>query len=351
MSNPWELILHHSYTGTPGVIFDGSPRRGSHGIAVNLSDAAFSVDGAEAGSGAVSFEGGGHVAVRATESWSPLGGIRTEVRMKRNQLLGSFDTIYDGGSFSLAIRGELINAFYSAAGSHHLSLRSPGGFEAPAGDWMTITTVYDGISTAQLYVDGQLVTDVRTELWPLLTPQDIVIGTDFGGTLGLNGRIDDLKIWRLKPYKGNDDFTRRPMDPEVSDCWKAWCREFEAAWERMWQQNSECTEVLIDKLNQLEHRALADALVRVPDGDAVWREAAAQYQELWAAGRIAEINPILGRLLQWLKDSGLDPDQNTELQDLLNSSCWNILIGETPPLECDHDFIQMLDPEGVTDGP
>ena len=26
MAELWELILHHSYTGTPGVVFDRSPR-------------------------------------------------------------------------------------------------------------------------------------------------------------------------------------------------------------------------------------------------------------------------------------------------------------------------------------
>jgi hypothetical protein len=350
MTNPWELILHHSYTGTPGVIFDQSPRRGSHGTAVNLADSAFSVDGAEPGSGSVSFENGGWVSVRASESWTPLGAVRTEVRLKRNQLLGSFDTVYDGGSFSLAIRGELINAFFRGVGSHNFILRSPGGFEAPAGEWTTITTIYDGISTAQLYVNGDLVTDARGELWPLLPPAGVVIGADGSGAFGLNGRIDDIKIWRLKPYRADDNFTRRPMEPAVSDCWKAWGREFEAAWERMWQQNSECTEVLVAGLNQLRHRALTDALVRIPGGDARWREAAAEYQRLWAAGRLAEINPILQGLLQWLRDAGLDPDQNTELQELINSPCWNVLLGETPPLMCDPEFTSMLAPEGATDG-
>jgi hypothetical protein len=38
MAELWELILHHSYTGTPGVVFDQSPRRGSHGVAVGGVD-------------------------------------------------------------------------------------------------------------------------------------------------------------------------------------------------------------------------------------------------------------------------------------------------------------------------
>jgi hypothetical protein len=349
-TNPWELILHHSYTGTPGVIFDQSPRRGSHGTAVNLPDSAFSVDGAEPGSGAVSFEGGGSILVRASESWRPLGAIRTEVRLRRNQVRFSFDTIYDAGSFNLVIRGENIFAFFSGTESHHFSLRSPGDFVAPAGEWITITIIYDGISTAQLYVNGDLVSDARAELWPLIPPQGVMIGADASGNFGLNGKIDDLKIWRLKPYRADDDFTRRPMAPAVSDCWKTWGREFEAAWERMWQANSECTEVLVERLNHLRHEGLADALVRVPDGDTRWREAAAEYRRLWDAGRPDEINPILQGLLQWMRDAGLDPAQNADLQELINSPYWNLLMGETPPLTCDPAFTRMLAPEGATDG-
>ena len=39
MAEAWELILHHTYAGTPGVIFDHSPTHRSHGQPVNLADA------------------------------------------------------------------------------------------------------------------------------------------------------------------------------------------------------------------------------------------------------------------------------------------------------------------------
>ncbi len=37
---PWELILHHTYSGTPGAIFDHSPGRGAHGVGVGLDPTA-----------------------------------------------------------------------------------------------------------------------------------------------------------------------------------------------------------------------------------------------------------------------------------------------------------------------
>ena len=67
MADPWELILHHTYTGTPGVVCDQSPGRGSHGVAVNLADSDFLVNGISAGSGAVTFHPGSSVRVSGSK--------------------------------------------------------------------------------------------------------------------------------------------------------------------------------------------------------------------------------------------------------------------------------------------
>ena len=56
MADPWELVLHHTYAGTPGVILDHSPSRRSHGQPVNLTEADFLTDGVRPGSGAVRFD-------------------------------------------------------------------------------------------------------------------------------------------------------------------------------------------------------------------------------------------------------------------------------------------------------
>ena len=74
MAEAWELVLHHTYAGTPGVIFDHSPSRRSHGQPVNLIDADFLTDGATTGSGAINFHSGtSMIRVPSSASWRPLG--------------------------------------------------------------------------------------------------------------------------------------------------------------------------------------------------------------------------------------------------------------------------------------
>ena len=49
MADPWELILHHTYRGAPGLVYDSSPRQGSHGVAVGAVK--FHTDGASPDTG------------------------------------------------------------------------------------------------------------------------------------------------------------------------------------------------------------------------------------------------------------------------------------------------------------
>src|SRR4051794_15107716 len=103
MLEPWELILHHTYSGVPGVIFDQSPNRSSHGVAVNLGPGAFHADGATSGSGAVTFGHDGYIQVpTSTDVWAPLGGIRVEITCRCETVDGG-GTLIDGGSFAFAV--------------------------------------------------------------------------------------------------------------------------------------------------------------------------------------------------------------------------------------------------------
>ena len=89
MAATWELILNHTYAGTPGVVFDLSPGRGAHGTAINLPDSDFLTDGASRGSGAVDFRSGGRISVRPTQAWDRLGGVRGEVTCVFEDISGS----------------------------------------------------------------------------------------------------------------------------------------------------------------------------------------------------------------------------------------------------------------------
>ena len=90
MADAWELILHHNYASTPGVIFDDSPRRLSHGVAVGLEDSNFVHDGAQAGSGAINFPTDvlvpeGSINVAQSDCWVPLKGLRVEIVCRRDR--------------------------------------------------------------------------------------------------------------------------------------------------------------------------------------------------------------------------------------------------------------------------
>ena len=63
MSDSWELICDHTYTGIPGVVVDSSPSAASYGQSLGLDDTDFLKDGASAGSGAVRFYKPGSVYV------------------------------------------------------------------------------------------------------------------------------------------------------------------------------------------------------------------------------------------------------------------------------------------------
>jgi hypothetical protein len=73
----WELVCHHTYAGTPGVVVDLSPGRGSHAVAEGLQDADILADGVTPGSGAVNlFDPGARIHEPAGPAWAPLDAVR-----------------------------------------------------------------------------------------------------------------------------------------------------------------------------------------------------------------------------------------------------------------------------------
>jgi hypothetical protein len=122
MADPWELILHHTYTGTPGVIFDQSPGRGGHGAAVGLSSSDFLTDGASAGSGAIDFSSSGNIGklrVVAPKKWRPLNGIRVELLLYLDVEGDGTYFILNGGSFRIYGRGLLMRVEFDSGSTHY----------------------------------------------------------------------------------------------------------------------------------------------------------------------------------------------------------------------------------------
>ena len=91
MSDSWELICDHTYTGIPGVVVDSSPSAASYGQALGLDDTDFLKDGAAAGSGAVRFYKPGSVYVPTEKSqWRALRAIRGKATLRRQPSTTAF---------------------------------------------------------------------------------------------------------------------------------------------------------------------------------------------------------------------------------------------------------------------
>jgi len=338
MADPWELILHHTYSGTPGVVYDQSPGRGSHGVAVGLADSDFLTDGIATGSGAISFESGGRIRVPATKTWSPLSGVRVEVVCFRNFLAGSLDYAMEAGAFRIIIRGDLLLANIDS-GSTHYSLRHYG---TPAQEWMTIAFVYDGVSTAELYFNGTTVATVAGPLLPIDPVNSVTIGGETGTSMGFSGLIDEVKVWRVNPHRVDDEFTGRPVDESVKECWAEWSRGLAQALGELGQENPECPEHIRHLISRAIASVIRDGQSHSGASQTRWHKASDTYRQLWSEGNLDDIVPLMADLVSWLQLEGLDPARNADVIALFNDDCWKRLLDIAPPIECDVQFTDML---------
>ena len=350
MVDSWELILHHTYMGTPGVIFDHSPRRGSHGTAVNLADADFHTDGGTYGSGAVSFHPGAKILVPAKAGWNPLSGIRAEVTCRFDTAAG-IDVLIDAKSFYFYRRSGALGCWFDESPNQYTDITTDLNgvgppVSIPVGEWVRLGVMHDGVSTVELYLDGVAVARILRPLWPV-KPTDVVAIGDFvtapaASTSGMSGRIDDVRVWRLDPDRIARAFLDRPMDPATSACWAEWFEQLAAAFEALRQANPDCPDRILGLIGDAVHSGLADALTRSPQSRSTWLQAAVDYQQQWAAGNLAAIAPTLSGLSAWLQSEGVDPTQNPALQELVNDPCWKQLLSLVPPMNCDPAFTDLL---------
>jgi hypothetical protein len=350
MVDSWELILHHTYRGTPGVIFDQSPRRGSHGTAVDLADADFHTDGAALGSGAVSFHPGAKILVPAKAGWNPLSAVRAEVTCRFDTAAG-IDVLLDAKSFYFYRRSGALGCWFDESPHQYTDITTDlNGLgppvDIPVGQWVRLGVLHDGVSTVELSVDGVPVARIIRPLWPV-KPTDVVAIGDFvttpsPSTSGMSGRIDEVRVWRLDPDRITRDFIGRPMDPATSACWAEWFEQLAAAFEALRQANGDCPKRLIDLIGAAVHSGVADALTRTPQSRSTWLQAAADYQQHWAAGDLAAIAPTLAGLAAWLQSEGVEPSRNPAIQELLNDPCWKQLLSLVPPMTCDPAFTDLL---------
>jgi hypothetical protein len=346
MADPWELILYHTYTGTPGMVFDQSPGRGSHGVAVNLADGDFLSDGASPGSGAVNFQSDSMIRVPTTTTWHPLGGLRAEVVCIRDAASG-VDAMIDGGSFRFYLRGNGFGAWFNSSPYQYAEIRShfdafDPAFNVPAGQWMTLGFMHDGASTMELSFNGSTVARISRPLWPINSTTSVTIGsfssTGTNDTSGMSGRIDDVKIWRINPHRVDEEFTSRPVDESVKECWSEWSRALGV----VLKENRDCAIRLRDLLVRAIASVIRDGLNHGDLTRARWQTASDTYRQLWSEGNLADIVPLMADLVSYLQLTGLDPTQNPEVVALLNDSCLQTILSKSPRMDCDRQFSDMI---------
>lgn len=335
MAEPWELILHHTYAGTPGVIFDQSPGRGSHGVAVNLADTDFLTDGVSPGSGAVNLQLDSRIRVRATRNWRPLSGLRAEVVCLLDPDI-RINALLDADSFRFYVRSGQLGAWFSAYPHQYAQIDNHSDgfdqtFTVPAGQWMTLGFLHDGASTLELHYNGATIARITKPLWPINPSNSVTIGA-------VSGRIDDVKVWRIDPHRVDDEFTGRPVDPDVSRCWAQWGR---AAGEAL-AANRDCAQRVRDLLRRAVQSMIRDGLNHGDETRHRLQQAAQHYRERWHADELGDIAPIIADLLAWLRLAGLDPADNPDVAALLNDPCLAELLEQVPAPDCDPDFTGLL---------
>jgi hypothetical protein len=349
----WELILHHTYSGTPGVVYDSSPRHGSHGqLQDGLAGSDFVPDGASPGSGAVGFPktgstvGGSIQVPTISDSWAPLEGIYCEIIC----LFDAPVALAGGGNllstefFTLGVgdfTGEALPPgvaawveFHPDPGDPAWTVRVPVGDNPwlrgvvpfSANEWVTLGFLYDGLSTAQILVNGVVAGEVVEDLPRMGTPQLITIGPIFG-------LIDDVKIWRLNPQRITDNFLDRPMDSSTAHCLLAWLAQSR----QVLAADPQCAERFMDLLDG----AMRIGLVQVLAGDdatrQLFQQATKDYQQAWNQGRFDDVARIIADLSQ-LPSITAPFAENDSTLELLKDPCVRQILAALPPLTCDPEL-------------
>ena len=352
MADPWELILYQTYAGTPGVIYDQSPGRGNHGVAVNLADGDFLADGATLGSGAVRFDApGAAIRIPANKSWQPLDAVRAEVTLflepervfQDNISRIQVSRIIDAGSVQFEVRSGQLRAWFVSYPLRYSEVNTDlhaltPGFQIPTGRWMTVGFLHDGLAIQELSLDGEVVARADRPIWPVAAAGEITIGNAPSGGLPIRGLLDEVKVWRINPHRVDDEFTSRPVDESVKECWAQWSRALGA----VLNENRECAVRLRDLLVRAIDSIVRDGLNHGDQTRARWEDASDTYRKLWSEGNLADIVPMMADLISYLQLVGLDPSQNADVATLLNDDCLKTILRRAPKMECDPQFTDML---------
>lgn len=336
MTEPWELVLHHTYSGAPGLMFDHSPGRLSHGQPVNISDADYVADGVRPGSGAVRLRPTSMIRVPPSPSWNPLGCVRIEM-VCETEMVRRGGVLATGDSFNFSTGNSHFGGGFSQTNGHASEVNEGGAPRPlPTNRWMTLAVQY-GMAGVQVEFDGAVV--ARWEGWNglLLGTTGLIIGNDRSGRHGLTGALDDLKVWRWNHRAIGGSFVERPVDESVARCWADWSRRLND----VIKSDPGC----VQRVGELLPRAMFSVMTRVanlPNVEPELTELARRYQELWSQNRLTEVRGVLADVIALLRNAGFHPDQVADLQALRNDPCAASMI-EQLPVDCDVAWTDLFE--------
>jgi Concanavalin A-like lectin/glucanases superfamily len=350
VADPWKLICHHTYAGTPGVVYDVSPNHQNHAVVVDIHDDDFLRDGARVGSGSVRLRTrDARIEIPANASGQPLDAVRGEVTVLLETPQSGHVSdcrLIDADSFRLDVRsGGLVAWFRSyptrfAEVTTHMDGFDPT-FHVPLDRWITVSFLHDGASVMELSLDGQVVARRTGPLWPVSVPGYVTIGNARSGHSAMFGLLDDVKIWCRHSNLLEEEFVGRPMNTATAECWGRY-RTNLREWSR---RNSACGRELRDLGDAAVASLRRQALGVGPEERRRLAGFVEAYRALWSSGQLDSppMSALLAGVAVLLSQAGAGPDEDPALQRLLDSDCLRRLQSEVPVPDCDRQLSAMLE--------
>jgi hypothetical protein len=310
-----------------------------------MDASAFNFDGAQSGSGSVSFpRSNSRIRVPAKpEVWKRETPIRMEFVCRVDN--PDAGILFGSGNFmELEVRQRVLAARVLDYGFVAEYTTESAGIEVPIGNWVTVAFQYDGLTELELSVDG---TSTKfTNKFAPVTPLDqpFFIGADWEGNNVFQGAIDDAKVWRLNRNHIGNNFGKRPVDDGVIDCWHNWSRR---AWVLI-HEDPDCAKELLAFMTAAVHALLQAGLLGPDEARSRWQSSMEEYQRYWEAGDMYGVRGVLDDLDYLLKKFGLDAANIPELDALLNNECFKKFADILGPPHCDPEFIDIFRiPDGL----
>jgi hypothetical protein len=330
------ILLHHYKKAKPAI--DESDYL-NHGLCVNTN---FVVDGAKLGSGALEFKTDSVVRVPKSPSWDQLRGLIVDVQVR-----------FDGSSITTRrniVEGDGCFAFYVAPGGdlrfdfftnfigqpdpdwHGVSSMSHAiaqPVQLLVGRWYRLRASFDALTTARLWIDGELVAQRSGFRSAVGSPggQGVSIGNwTLSNQYPLLGALDWIAIWKLDEDVVTKNFVER-LDPDAKRGWSDFMacldeqlnddnlRALQLIFEDLLVEANECISGMDDPTRS-EFYKLVDL-----------------YQELWEANDldrpdfqsvVAEIYRLLGSYCGDSLSGRLTNVSSTfeEIRSRIGDDCW-----------------------------